>query len=149
MKCTPVPVVVNKEIGITNAIAKTVPNLPILYCWNHVKRDFKFWLGKQKLPSDQQNVYTSDLESILDSDSKEEFTETCETLTAKWSKPVVDYFEKNIKNDILKYSAKWILNQLNLFNPYSGIKNNISEGMNTVLKRLVDWKEVPLDSMND
>ena len=94
LKCTPVPLVVDKEIGITNAIAKTVPNLPILHCWNHVKRDFKFWLGKQKLPSDQNNVYTSALESILDSDSKEEFIETCETLTAKWSKPVVDYFEK-------------------------------------------------------
>ena len=145
LKCTPEPVVVDKEIGITNAIAKTVSNLPILHCWNHLKQDFMFWLGKQKLSSDQKNVYTSDLDSTLDSDSKEKFIETCETLTAKWSKPVVDYFEKKPnKNDILKYSAKWILKQLNLCNPYSRITNNISEGMNTVVKRLVDWKEVPL-----
>ena len=55
--------------------------------------------------------------------------------------------KKTEKNDILKYSDKWILKKLNLFNPYSGITNNISEGMNTVLKRLVDLKEVPLDTV--
>ena len=83
---------------------------------------------------------------VLNSDSEDIFMENCENLTTKWSKPVVDYFNKNIRDDIVKYSAKWTLKELNLFNPYSGITNNSSEGMNTVIKHLMKWKEVSLDT---
>ena len=58
---------------------------------------------------------------------------------------MVDYFNKNNRN-ILKYSAKWTLKELNHFNPYFGITNNSSEGMNTVIQCLMKWKEVPLDT---
>ena len=34
-----------------------------------------------------------------------------------------------------------------MYNPYSGITTNQSEGFNTVLKRLQLWREVPLDSI--
>ena len=34
----------------------------------------------------------------------------------------------------------------NIFDPYSGIMTNMSEGMITVIKRLIDWTEVPVDS---
>jgi hypothetical protein len=32
-----------------------------------------------------------------------------------------------------------------MFDPYSGITNNLSESMNAVLKREQDWKELPVD----
>jgi hypothetical protein len=32
-----------------------------------------------------------------------------------------------------------------VFDPYSGITNNLSESMNAVLKRENDWKELPVD----
>ena len=32
-----------------------------------------------------------------------------------------------------------------MFDPYSGITNNLSESMNSVLKRENDWKELPVD----
>ena len=144
MKCVSIPVFVDKEPGITNAIRKVVPSASALHCWNHIKQDFKFWLGKQKVSSDQKSVYISDLDMTLDSDLEDIFMENCENLTAKWSKPVVDCFNKNIRDDIVKYSAKWKLKELNLSNPYSGITNNSSEG--TVIKRLMKWKEVPLDT---
>jgi hypothetical protein len=34
-----------------------------------------------------------------------------------------------------------------VYDPFSGITNNISESMNTVIKRLNEWKETPVDAM--
>ena len=59
----------------------------------------------------------------------------------------VDYFNNFLKSDILQYSSRWRLTELNIYNPFSGITNNASEGMNTVIKRLMRWKEAPLDTM--
>ena len=39
----------------------------------------------------------------------------------------------------------WILAPLKLYTVHSGITNNASESMNNVIKRLIDWKEVPVD----
>ena len=44
------------------------------------------------------------------------------------------------------YSGKWVIQPYNIFDPYSGIMTNMSEGMITVIKRLIDWTEVPVDS---
>ena len=71
----------------------------------------------------------------------------CEEVTAKWSQLAVSYFEKTTKGDFVKHSANCILKKSNLFNPYSGITNNTSEGMNTVIKCLMKWKEAPLDTV--
>ena len=40
--------------------------------------------------------------------------------------------------------ALWALLLLDLYDPYSGITNNICESMNAFLKDLVDWKEAPM-----
>ena len=146
LKKSKVPVVVDKEVGISNAIKKIVPEMPILHCWNNIK-DFKFWLGKQHVTSDEKLVYKNDLDTIMNSNNIELFNQNCDNLTAKWSQLAVNYFEKHIKEDFVKHSAKWVLKSYNLFNPYSGITNNTSEGMNTVIKRFMKWKEAPLDTV--
>lgn len=38
------------------------------------------------------------------------------------------------------------MEKLGIYNPYSGITNNQSEGFNTVLKHLQHWKEAPIDA---
>ena len=60
--------------------------------------------------------------------------------------PMKTYFDSHLKQDLTSYAGKWILQPLHLYTPHSGITNNISESMNAVLKRLMDWKEVPVDS---
>lgn len=36
--------------------------------------------------------------------------------------------------------------EYNLYNPVSGITSNQSESFNSVLKRVQEWKEIPVDS---
>ena len=40
-----------------------------------------------------------------------------------------------------------MLEKLGIYNPFSGITTNQSEGFNTVLKHLQHWKEVPVDAI--
>ena len=56
-----------------------------------------------------------------------------------------DHFESNLKPNILEYSARWILEKLNMYDPFSGVTNNVSESMNKVLKDLTKWKRCPID----
>lgn len=42
--------------------------------------------------------------------------------------------------------ARWNLEHFGIYNPLSGITNNQSEGFNSVLKRMTEWKEMPIDN---
>ena len=66
-------------------------------------------------------------------------------LQAKWSKPFVEYYNNEIHPDVCNSIGRWVLEKLHVYNPYSGVTTNQSEGYNTVMKRLQQWKEVPLD----
>ena len=40
-----------------------------------------------------------------------------------------------------------MLEDLNVYHPYSGVTNNQSESFNATLKRLQRWREVPIDTI--
>ena len=43
--------------------------------------------------------------------------------------------------------GRWVLESLNVYQPFSGVTNNQSESFNTTIKRLQHWREVPVDSI--
>lgn len=57
---------------------------------------------------------------------------------------VMKYFSETIPI-FKKHSAVWVLQDAGIQHAEQGITNNASESMNVVLKRLKDWKQVPLD----
>ena len=140
-------IVTDREKGIVNAIKNVLPNAKILFCWNHIKRDFKFWLRTRGAAHDEIGVYCTDLDNLLHADSQEDFEMFYQELSGKWSEAAVSYFESYLKADIENHTGKWVIEQYVTYNPVSGITNNASEAMNTVLHRLVQWKEVPVDTM--
>ena len=79
--------------------------------------------------------------------SEDEFTATFQKISEFWSTPIVSYFEKSIIPDIKLYSGRWILENYGVFNPYSGITNNASEGLNFLIKHQIDWKECTVDTL--
>lgn len=121
------------------------PNCPILFCWNHLKGDFKFWL-KGKAESDNIKVYVDHVDNMLHCDSEDELLELKSNLTSKWTPVVLEHFNKFVSPSIQYHSGKWVIEEYpGMFDPYSGITNNLSESMNAVLKRENDWKELPVD----
>ena len=51
------------------------------------------------------------------------------------------------KEDLMTFAARYNIEPWNIYNPNSGVTNNAAESLNAVIKRLLDWKELPIDSL--
>ena len=60
---------------------------------------------------------------------------------------MVDYFDNNLLGTITNYVGRWILDELDLYHPYSGITNNCSKSINAKLKLLTELKEREVDNI--
>ena len=89
----------------------------------------------------------ANLDTLLRCESEEEFLEKLESLSNSWSAAYLDYFSKHIKPEIMAYSGRWILERNGVYNPYSGVTTNISEGFNNIIKWVNDHKKLPVDNM--
>lgn len=69
-----------------------------------------------------------------------------EELFQSWSKPFLEYYQSKLHQDIIKRSAKWVLEEHKVYDPYSGVTYNMSERMNAVIKRRMHWKQAPPDA---
>ena len=141
LKKKEVPLIMVREKGITNA-AKLAPNLCPLLCWNHICQDIKYWVRSHNGTTDDILVYTDNVIQLLKSENQEIFEERYSILSSKWSKAFLDYFNEH-KDDLMTFAARYNIEPWKIYNPSSGITNNVAESLNAVIKRLLDWKEVP------
>jgi len=140
------PIVTDDEKGIVASIQKVLPNLKWLRCWNHLLRDVRRWLHKRNAPSKDVDVYISNLKKLFHKPSLTEYHAELEKMMQTWSAPYVDYYNAFINADVMSV-GRWELEQAGLYNPYSGITNNQSEGLNHVLQSLESWHDLPLDCL--
>ena len=47
----------------------------------------------------------------------------------------------------MKFAARYNIELWNIYNPNSGVNNNVAESLNAVIKTLLDWKELPANSL--
>ena len=47
---------------------------------------------------------------------------------------MADYFDDTLLSTVTNYAGRWILDELDLYNPYTGIANTCSESKNAKLK---------------
>ena len=138
------PIVTDEERGIVNAVAKHLMSSPNLRCWNHIFRDAMRWLRAHGAPSLDVSVYLSDLRDLFHLSTREEYDDELAKMSKKWSAVFLQYYNANISPDI-ESTARWAIEPLGVYNPFSGVTNNQAEGMNFVLKHLLNWREVPID----
>ena len=46
-----------------------------------------------------------------------------------------------------KCIGRWVLEEVKIYSPLSGVTTNQSEGFNTLLKQYQRWKEIPVNSL--
>lgn len=92
------------------------------------------------------NVYISNLKELLQMQNEDDYAEKLEELSHSWSKPFLEYYQSKLHQDIIKHSAKWVLEEHKVYDPYSGVTYNMSESMNAVIKRMMHWKQAPPDN---
>ena len=66
-------------------------------------------------------------------------------MSLTWTHAYLEYFNREIEPSIKNHPGRWSLEKLNMYNPFSGISNNVSESINRVLKSLTSWKSQPVD----
>ena len=42
----------------------------------------------------------------------------------------------------MQFAARYNIKSWKIYNPNSGVSNNVAESLNAVIKRLLEWKEV-------
>ena len=103
--------------------------------------DIRRWVREKGGKPADVALYVNNVLSLhLRSSSMEVFQKLYDDFSGNWSQVCVESIDKHIKNDILAHSVRWVIEPLGWYNPLSGITNNISEGSNTVLKRICELK---------
>lgn len=141
------PLVTDGEGNIIKAISKRLPQVHHLCCWNHLQSGARYWLRKHGATTSDCSVYIRDLKELLMSTSEEEYRQKYSVISQKWSQPFVEYFDHQIDPEVTSAAGRWILEPLGIYNGYSGVTTNQSEGFNTLLKNLTERKESCIDSL--
>ena len=68
-------------------------------------------------------------------------------LSQKWSQAFVEYYNHHIDPEVTASAGQWIFEPLGIYNGYSGVTTNQSEGFNTLLKAFTLRKESIIDSI--
>ena len=143
-------IVTDRERVFTNAINKYLPNLKQVFCWNHLRRDLRYWLRSTRSKSrnvDDVGTCSKQLFELMQCESLVAFEELEGEFKADWSPELVEYFDTKLRSDILGHSCRWLLEEFNVYDPYSGVTNNMSEGTNNVIEGLQNWHGAPLDAI--
>lgn len=147
LKTTKSCMVTDKERAITKAAELEVPNLKMVQCWNHLFRDIRFWLRKHGAPAADITIYVDDVSQLFHSPSEEAYNQLLEQCCERWDASFEQYYRNEIHPAVPVQIGRWVLEQVHLYNPYCGITNNQSEGLNRVVKDFQSWKEAPLDTV--
>jgi len=132
------------ESGCSNAIQEVFPSWIIFNCWNHIVRDFEFWLKKHGAGKDEMSVYKSHVRNLLSSSTEEEYSMTLNSYCQTWSRAFAEYFDGCLEKKVVT-SCKTKLCASNY--TQDSITTNNAESMNAVIKHFQDFKEVPVDKL--
>ena len=141
------PLVTDGEENIITAIAKRLPQVRHLRCWNHLQSGVRFWLRKHGASASKCSVYVQDLKQLLMAPTEKDYRQLYGVLSQKWSQAFVEYYNHHIGPEVTDAAGRWILEPLGVYNGYSGVTTNQSEGFNTLLKSLTQRKESTIDSL--
>ena len=139
------PIVTDREKAIVNAVKESFPVATLVHCWNHLLRDMRTWLHQHGAPTTDIAVYQDDAFELFHQLSEGEYDKLLAMKRQAWDTAFEEYWMKNIHPDVPNHIGRWVLEDLQVYNPYSGVTNNQSEFLNRVFKDIQEWKEAPID----
>ena len=122
-------IVTDRESAIMKAVELELPTLHHLQCWNHLYRDIRFWLRKHGAPNTDIAVYIDDISHLFQACTAEEYNKHLLEFSKTWDPTFEQYFKKEIHPLVPDHIGRWKLESLQLYNSYSGVTNNQSEGL--------------------
>jgi transposase-like protein len=123
-------IVVDREKSIVNALKKVLPAVKVVHCWNHIIKDVQLWCRKHGAPKGDISVYCDDLRELFHSAKEEDYEVKLTEKKDVWDSVFTEYYTKEIHPEVSISIGRWVLEKYFIYNPYSGITNNQSEGFN-------------------
>jgi Ulp1 protease family, C-terminal catalytic domain/MULE transposase domain len=142
------PIIIDREQASINAINSTFPNLQKIYCFRHIVTDVSIWLKKHQkdLDKDSREEVENDIKKIMKSITADEIETKVIKFSEKWPTGFLDYFNANLRNDIIEYGNQGIAQKYGAFkDPNLTFTNNISESYNSAFKRRFKPKNLLID----
>ena len=88
---SPVPIVVDDETALCNAIDEALPRVICVRCWNHTINAVKLWLQRHGAVSARIPVYVSNLRGLFYQLPEEAYRNKLEELKTKWSEAFLEH----------------------------------------------------------
>ena len=140
-----VTIVTDQEKAIVNAISSELPQTNVVHCWNHILKDVCRWLRGHGAASDDITIYMERIRHLLRQPTLEKYETEMTTHKALWDDTFYKYWIQTFHRLVPKNLGRWVLEELGIYNQYSGVTTNQSKSMNRVIKDLQEWKEAPAD----
>jgi hypothetical protein len=121
------------------------PKTNKLICWNHLLRATKQWLKRHNATSPDIVVYLDHIQTLLHCPTDATYLKMYHSKVKLWSQPFKLYYDNTIHKYIGTKIGRVVLERLNVYDKNSGITQNMSEGFNTVMRRVHEWEEVSID----
>ena len=118
------PLVTDREKSIISAIQAEIPSIPVVHCWNHILRHPVLaktaWSTCHRCQCLLERCFTTF--PLLYQERR-----LLSELQKTWDATFEQYYMTNIDPHIPHSIGRWVLEELNIYNPYSRITNNQSE----------------------
>ena len=143
IKCTPnlkCPLVTDKEQAMVDAAKSLLPEISLVHvhCWNHFFQNIRLWVIKHSVLSYDIAVYSNDVLNLFQAESEEKYEQLLDQFRQDWDTDFEQYYLQHIHPNAGHSIGRWVLESVHVYNPYSGVMNNQSEGLNQVMKELQD-----------
>lgn len=91
-----VPLVIDDEVGLFQAVGKHLTCVKRVICWNHIINAVKAWLKKHGATTAELPVYTSYIRDLLCQPSLASYQEKLESFRKVWSQAFCTYYEEDV-----------------------------------------------------
>ena len=116
-------------------------NCETVHCWVHLRKNIDFQ-GKNKHCSPEQlEQLDKDFYAMIRSSSQESYIKRRDEMMQlpHWRNTGMgQYWMKEVDNDLLNYSGRWILNDLGVGHDLQGLTNNPAEALNSSIAKLTN-----------
>ena len=129
--------VLNRDEKFTEGLNMHCAQARIVYCWDQLRSLFA-----RTRDSDQYRSYKRDINNLLKANTYYEFMDTYQNIHTNWSREKVRQFENVIKNAILNFSAKWVLESLSIYNSKVGVTKITCEMWGAIVRALFAKNEL-------
>jgi len=100
---SPIPIVVDSETALGNAIESNLPGVKVVKCWNHVINAAKRWLREHLKGTSPESpksleiaVYVTHLKDLFHQPDEESYKSKLDDLKGYWNMPFREYYSHHI-----------------------------------------------------